>query len=584
MVDLVGSKEPPKVVMGILKKPKMDTASEAEDGEVSTPADDNDSGTWVDEQRSPIESRDHLQSVVGVQEGGGPEGQRQASRDKPSSLNRSPGALLSSYAPVAYEFDLDEYDNRVQLTVSSINTILEDLPEGDDDDEDASRIETEKKQADGQEEEKETEVVEKGEVKTETLVDLPKSCGTNETKFHSRIGGGLTRGPPLTLSTRSQQSRLIFTKQNSLPMQGPTRAAGNSSAAAEAKASGANSTPSSRRNSGDTTFMHRPSSSGLKGRTPSGGDSSTRTRDRSPCVSFDETPIIVQSATRQRSRSDGTKFKFRSPSSSISSSTSKTASSTSAVGGARSKMAWLRDRQRSRESLKKEPIQQKSNETNHTEGNQMPTEDAFIPGRDGEIAEMEDKIIKQLTGYATGAVPKKKINLLMDVDKPPKRPRPRTKSDKLDRTTKKAVVNEVSQMSSFDWPLGRLGKLKQKYQRKKNSLKVKSASEVALSQKSRESSHGYYLVVGGELRRRHSERHKGGRAVGFEDTRVSLASSLWSASMRFLLGDSRARSGRRRHLSDSGLAYQILLDHGKQIYIHKCSNNELKSHHTACRA
>ena len=55
------------------------------------------------------------------------------------------------------------------------------------------------------------------------------------------------------------------------------------------------------------------------------------------------------------------------------------------------------------------------------------------------------------------------------LDKPPDKIRPRTRSDKLSKSEKtKGLLEEVSTKASFDWPLGRLGKLRQKYTRKKS--------------------------------------------------------------------------------------------------------------------
>ena len=55
------------------------------------------------------------------------------------------------------------------------------------------------------------------------------------------------------------------------------------------------------------------------------------------------------------------------------------------------------------------------------------------------------------------------------LDNPPDKPRPRTRSEKLSKHPKtKVVLEEVSTKTSFDWPLGRLGKLRQKYSRKKS--------------------------------------------------------------------------------------------------------------------
>ena len=55
------------------------------------------------------------------------------------------------------------------------------------------------------------------------------------------------------------------------------------------------------------------------------------------------------------------------------------------------------------------------------------------------------------------------------LDKLPDKLRPRTRSEKLSKNPKtKVVLEDVSTKTSFDWPLGRLGKLRQKYTRKKS--------------------------------------------------------------------------------------------------------------------
>ena len=62
------------------------------------------------------------------------------------------------------------------------------------------------------------------------------------------------------------------------------------------------------------------------------------------------------------------------------------------------------------------------------------------------------------------------------LDKPPDKPRARTRSDKLSKSEKtKGLLEEVSTKASFDWPLGRLGKLRQKYTRKKSQT-IKTSS------------------------------------------------------------------------------------------------------------
>ena len=76
----------------------------------------------------------------------------------------------------------------------------------------------------------------------------------------------------------------------------------------------------------------------------------------------------------------------------------------------------------------------------------------------------------------SSSVGTKKEKKMIDVslDKPPEKIRPRSRSDKLQKSPKtKETLEEVSTKTSFDWPLGRLGKLRQKYSgRKKPNYKT----------------------------------------------------------------------------------------------------------------
>ena len=151
----------------------------------------------------------------------------------------------------------------------------------------------------------------------------------------------------------------------------------------------------------------------------------------------------------------------------------------------------------------------------------------------------------------------KKVKSLVDLNKPPKNPRPRTKSDKLDRSVKKKAVVDVTRASAFDWPLGRIGKLKQKYKAKDKlsemgkAPKGRSVSAVTLSLKEAEK---VEVPKRHNLKRHHSERKgkTGGRSVAFEDTSGGLAASLWSASVKFFTdkGKGGKKTGRRRHYTD----------------------------------
>ena len=75
---------------------------------------------------------------------------------------------------------------------------------------------------------------------------------------------------------------------------------------------------------------------------------------------------------------------------------------------------------------------------------------------------------------SSAGIKKEKKVIDVSLDKPPEKIRPRSRSDKLQKSPKtKETLEEVSTKTSFDWPLGRLGKLRQKYSgRKKQNYKT----------------------------------------------------------------------------------------------------------------
>ena len=270
--------------------------------------------------------------------------------------------------------------------------------------------------------------------------------------------------------------------------------------------------------------------------------SSRGKRERSPViVSFRESPTVLEPEPRQRSRSDATSryFKFRSPSSSISS--------------AKGKISWLRDRRKSAQGglgTGGTPAVGKVDEETEAEG-----------GRDEMVGNLEaitPATSNNNNNGTTNLLSKsrfKKSPVYQDsIDRPPKNPRPRTKSDKLDRTTRKSLLTEVSRSAAFDWPLGRLGKLRQKVQKRQQQSQkqkdLRSTSEVALSEINR--------GTAARLRRRNSERNKGrgvpgGGAslrVAFANEDEGIAASLW----RFFWDKGKSAGGgksyRRRHMTD----------------------------------
>eukprot|EP00092_Neocalanus_flemingeri_P039157 GFUD01042619.1.p1 GENE.GFUD01042619.1~~GFUD01042619.1.p1 ORF type:complete len:1156 (+),score=274.74 GFUD01042619.1:468-3935(+) len=122
------------------------------------------------------------------------------------------------------------------------------------------------------------------------------------------------------------------------------------------------------------------------------------------------------------------------------------------------------------------------------------------------------------------------------------KPRPRSKSDRFTRPTRKQVV-DVYKQAAFDWPLGQLGKIKQKYQKSKTTP-VRSKSDENLSE-----------TTSNRLKRRSSERHGKSRKVAFEDQQ---ATPWWNYPMRLMKNATNSattssvttKKRRRRHYTD----------------------------------
>ena len=73
--------------------------------------------------------------------------------------------------------------------------------------------------------------------------------------------------------------------------------------------------------------------------------------------------------------------------------------------------------------------------------------------------------------------------------------------------------------AAFDWPLGQIGKIKQKYQKSKSTKRSKSDAHLAESANAR------------NLKRRGSERHGKSRKVAFEDQQ---AVPWWNYPMKLM--------------------------------------------------
>ena len=461
-------------------------------------------------------------------------------------------------------------DDRVQLTVSSVNTILEELPETDD-------------ELEGQD-----LPPLKNELKIGTLVEL----------------GGIKEQPTTTEGTKGPRDEhmlaIVSANVNPRKFQRQISAPGNQNS----------SNNNNNNNNGGACASANSSRASSRERIPPPAAASViknRTRDRSPVVSFNENPVIVVqgcdgggggtkgissggsagSKIRQRSRSDATKFKFRSPSSSISSNNSTTSSGTPATGTKTvvGKIAWLRERRgiKNQQTLPDQAVREQPETTPNDPLALFPDNDLGTEGRDGLMEEIENQVASAAQTQAldprAATTTKHLLNRIKsaaDIDKPLKKMRPRTKSDKFERVQRKKIVADVSKTTAFDWPLGRLGKLRQKYKGKENLKKTegedlgglpegRSASAAALTSLAKAPVERHRPPAHHHLKRRHSERHKDrSKSVAFESSANEgggLAASLWSASVKFFAGSNDKggkggrgghgkSGGRRRHLTD----------------------------------
>ena len=119
-----------------------------------------------------------------------------------------------------------------------------------------------------------------------------------------------------------------------------------------------------------------------------------------------------------------------------------------------SKMAWLREKQTALKQAKE--VETKSNIPSEVKPTHKRTQSC-------DVSKSTD-------------VNNEQKGIDVSLDKLPDKPRPRTRSEKLQRGAKsKVVLEEVSTKTSFDWPLGRLGKLRQKYTNKNKKQGTKTS-------------------------------------------------------------------------------------------------------------
>ena len=163
-------------------------------------------------------------------------------------------------------------------------------------------------------------------------------------------------------------------------------------------------------------------------------------------IYLDGEPVSTPPPTRERSRSDA--------SATLSKLRHLTFSRGPKDPSSGNKMAWLKEKQSTAKNAK---------ETDSTRN------------ISGEIKPTHKRTHSADVSSSAGNTTNTKI-IDVSLDKPPEKPRPRTRSEKLQKSPKtKGVLEEVSTKTSFDWPLGRLGKLRQKYTRnKKQSAKTTS--------------------------------------------------------------------------------------------------------------
>ncbi len=462
-----------------------------------------------------------------------------------------------------------EMIDRVQLTVSSVNTVLEDLPETEDEHDYDNCCEKDSKEA----------APLLPQIKLDEKVKFTKSTTLEgSVQPHNRTTIRVIRtnrpqtslkvetGDVLTTNGSTSSSSLSKTvtigSNNALFAAAGGRAAQVRQGAGVPSASltngtilpGSKSATSSRHNSGDSNTKlasvlknkHCVSVTNTSSGAPiivspvvtaiaSSTSNVTRDRERSPCVSFGTDVVYVESAIpdasgrRPRSRSDASS-RFR---------------SSSVVDWHKSKIAWLRERreQRRKEGSEKSLVTKKDSKEEEPE---TVTPETETTGANGSQE-------KEATAPEVQATEKPEVAATDLDDELPPTPRARARSEKFFRPTKKDVLGEVSKKTPFDWPLGRLGKLRQKYSKKdeygsttppKHNFTVRSVSVAALTKHEADR-------YSSRLKRNNSEKQKDKQKhrVAFDKSYSSSTSNgNWISKLFF--DKSKQNKKRRRHPTD----------------------------------
>lgn len=455
--------------------------------------------------------------------------------------------------------------DRVQLTVSSVNTVLEDLPETEDE-HDYEEDKLTKEISPLLPQIKLDDKASVGKDKVDNVIIVPASRMTFRVIRANRQHPALkVDGTVDTIISTSQTSLSKTGTQSSNSVVLASRASQlrqvtNFPLSNGVTLSGSKSATSSRHNSGDSATKL---ASVLKNRhcvsvtntsagatatnvstttttTPTATLNVVRDRERSPCVSFGTDVVYVETIQpdqrRPRSRSDASS-RFR---------------SSSVVDWHKSKIAWLRERREQRrkegkEGSEKSLVSKKdSKEEDNLAASACPATSELLNGTSADSEVAPEAVVGQ---EAEGNCP---AELPYDI---PPAPRARARSEKFFRPSKKEVLGEVSKKTPFDWPLGRLGKLRQKYSKKdesgsttppKPNYTVRSMSVAALTkhEAARYSS---------RLKRNNSEKQKDKKLrVAFDKSNSSggnaAGASNWLSKLFF--DKSKQTKKRRRHPTD----------------------------------
>ncbi len=444
-------------------------------------------------------------------------------------------------------FDLYDYldhNDRVQLTVSSVNSILPDLPEEEDDEEPTSGdnvvIETQPLITNGvngvSHDSQDVKVI-KPVVRS---VPMVVSCQI-KSEAKTTSGSGSARPQLTSVLKKGNLKPTTYARQSSVP-------ASSSVSSLKVTTTTSSSGSSSRRNSGDQAhaLIVTQSSSvgggvdpvGGAGTDGSSGSISQAKKERSPCVSFDKDVTVVE-PIRPRSRSD--------------------AGFSSSARLFRGKLAFLRDRR------EQHNLQSKMTVKANPDGSVAMTS-TFPLAPEAGVSSEADKVVRSTEGF---------LNTTSTTTTTTATPstssiRPRTRSDskwiKIRRKRKAAAVAEAAKSTAFDWPLGRLGKLRQKYtgtgvpidepanpvgggideEVKNNNKPVERSQSVAGL-----TNHEVEVLQERKSRLKRAGSERGGKkSVNFERGGPGGGGggplNWWNASMKFLFDKKKSR---RRHLS-----------------------------------